>query len=204
MENRTVIIKDTRTQQLHKIMSSAVTLGQLIDQMEAQGIRCSDMVFNEGISNTTMVDRSSLLPTNMMYRGKVTNNLAIRLMMPDKNIASGNDPSRQELYDVIEERGLQKEIEDKFGKDYTQVTTEKLLGYITEYTREKYNDLFNTISKVKSEVDEEELPTFPMVVVDAMIEGYKKLAKELCLPIGATTYFIGELSKFLEQELSEV
>lgn len=120
MENRTIIIANNKTQRRYSIETSATTLGELQDQMTAQGIDFSGMTFTEGISKTQLLTRESLLPTNVMYKGQPTNNLVMLLTNPNKQIASGA-MSRKELYAKIKELGIQDDIKEEFGKNYTMV-----------------------------------------------------------------------------------
>ena len=120
MENRTIIIANNKTQRSYSIETSATTLGELQDQMTAQGIDFSGMTFTEGISKTQLLTRESLLPTNVMYKGQPTNNLVMLLTNPNKQIASGA-MNRKELYAKIKELGIQDSIKEEFGKNYTMV-----------------------------------------------------------------------------------
>ena len=120
MENRTIIIANNKTQRRYSIETNATTLGELQDQMSAQGIDFSGMTFTEGISKTQLLTRESLLPTNVMYKGQPTNNLVMLLTNPNKQIASGA-MNRKELYAKIKELGIQDSIKEEFGKNYTMV-----------------------------------------------------------------------------------
>ena len=120
MENRTILIANNKTQRRYSIETNATTLGELQDQMTAQGIDFSGMTFTEGISKTQLLTRDSLLPTNVMYKGAPTNNLVMLLTNPNKQIASGA-MNRKELYAKIKELGIQDSIKEEFGKNYTMV-----------------------------------------------------------------------------------
>ena len=129
METRQIVIANTRTQQRYIIESNATTLGELQDQLTEQGIDFEGMTFTEGISKTQLLDRDSLLPTNVMFRGEPTNNLVMLLTNTKKNIASGA-MSRSEVYQTIKERNLQEDIKEYFGDNFTRISTQELENYI--------------------------------------------------------------------------
>lgn len=130
--NRTIQIANTKTQQRHTIETSATTLGELQDQLTLQGIDFSGMTFTEGISKTQLLSRESILPTNVMYKGRPTNNLVILLTNTAKEIASGAT-TRAEVYALIKKYNLQEEVKNRFGKNFTQVSTENLMMVVDPY-----------------------------------------------------------------------
>ena len=144
MENRTIAIANTKTQRRYQIESSATTLGELQDEMLAQGIDFTGMTFTEGISKTQLLSRDSLLPTNVMYKGQPTNNLVMLLTNTTKQISSGacDERGRKEAYKILKEWGKesQDEIKDIYGKNYTLVKTDLLWQYIDENADEDYDD----------------------------------------------------------------
>ena len=97
--------------------------------MSAQGIDFTGMTFTEGISKTQLLNRESLLPTNVMYKGQPTNNLVMLLTNTTKQISSGA-MDRKEAYRLVKEKGLQKAIEEGEGTNYTRVKTDILEMYI--------------------------------------------------------------------------
>lgn len=133
MENREILIADTKTQKKYKFMTTATTLGELQDAMTAHGIDFSGMEFTEGITKTKLIGRDSLLPQNVMYRGVPTNNLVFLLTNTSKNIASGADTrGRKEAYEVIKDLGrdIMEAIKAEYGRNYTQVPTAALWAFI--------------------------------------------------------------------------
>ena len=142
-ETRKIQIANTKTQRRYTIETAATTLGELQDEMTAQGIDFTGMTFTEGISKTQLLNRESLLPTNVMYKGQPTNNLVMLLTNTTKNIASGCDErSRKEAYAIIKDLGKEfsDAIKEEYGKNYTQVTTNNLWAFIDENTEEEYLD----------------------------------------------------------------
>lgn len=129
MEVRTIQIANTKTQRRYTINTAATTLGELQDEMSAQGIDFTGMTFTEGISKTQLLNRESLLPTNVMYKGQPTNNLVMLLTNTTKQISSGA-MDRKEAYRLVKEMGLQKAIEEGEGTNYTRVKTDILEEYI--------------------------------------------------------------------------
>lgn len=131
MENREILIANTRTQRRDKVITDATTLGELKSALTSAGIDFSDMTFTEGISKTQLLDDATQLPQNVMYKGNPTNNLVILLTNTKKNIASGS-MSRQEAYAAIKEHNLQDEIKKVFGRNFTQVATEALETFLAK------------------------------------------------------------------------
>ena len=129
METRTILIANNKTQRRYNIETAATTLGELKAQMREQGIDYDGMTFTEGITKTQMVDDSSVLPTNVMYKGAPTNNLVMLLTNPNKQIASGA-MDRKEAYRLVKEMNLQDTIAEGEGINYTRVKTDVLEEYI--------------------------------------------------------------------------
>ena len=98
--------------------SNATTLGELKAEMTAQGIDYQNMDFMEGLTHTTMIDDAALLPSNVNYKGQVTNNLVFMLSTTNKQIRSGAY-DRKECYIKIKELNLQDEVKNVIGKNFT-------------------------------------------------------------------------------------
>ena len=124
MSNKRFTVIDTRSNSTKQWDSTATNLGELKRELETLGISTDGMAIQEGLTNTELVNDNSILPHDVPYRGTVTNNLVFRLTRAEKNIASGID--RKEVYDFINKLGLQQIIKDTFGRNFTQVSTEKL------------------------------------------------------------------------------
>ena len=131
MENREILVANTRTQRRDKIITNATTLGELKSALTSAGIDFSGMTFTEGISKTQLLDDATQLPQNVMYKGNPTNNLVILLTNTKKNIASGT-MSRQEAYAAIKGDNLQDKIKEVFGRNFTQVSTEALETFLAK------------------------------------------------------------------------
>lgn len=130
METRKVTIINSRTQSQKVITDSrATTLGELKAEMRERGIEYSDMTFFEGHMRAELKDDAAPLPTNIPYKGQVVNDLTFMLTSPEKKVKSGA-MKRKEAYDKITELGLQDECKRKYGRNYTQCTTEDLVSLI--------------------------------------------------------------------------
>lgn len=132
MENREILIANTNTQKRYKLTTGAETLGELKVAMAEAGIEYGSLEFTEGISKTKLLDDASQLPKNIMYKGNVTNNLVILLTNTKKNIESGipHPADRKAAYSIIKENNLQQEVINKFGRNFTQVSTNDLVEFI--------------------------------------------------------------------------
>ena len=139
MEERKILVANSKTQQRYELQSAATTLGELKAELREQNIDYSGMTFTEGFSKTQLLSDDSLLPTNVMHRGQVTNDLVILLTNTTKKIASGvEDRSRVAAYELINSLGedVKDAIRDAFGRNYTQVTTVDLWNFLDEYNDE--------------------------------------------------------------------
>jgi len=154
MNERIIKIANTKTQSRYQIKTSATTLGELQDQMTAQGIDFTGMTFTEGLSKTQLLNRDSLLPTNVMYKGQPTNDLVMLLTNTTKQISSGAI-DRKEAYRLVKELGLQESINEGEGINWTRVKTDVLETWINA-ARNGSEDIV-----VPDAIKEEEEPTKP-------------------------------------------
>lgn len=160
METRKILVANSKTQQRYELQSAATTLGELKAEMREQNINYSGMSFTEGFSKTQLLGDDSLLPTNVIHRGQVTNDLVILLTNTTKKIASGvEDRTRVAAYELINSLGedVKDAIRNEFGRNYTQVTTADLWNFLYEYNGEEedYDE--------DDEEDEEEYTTEEIV-----------------------------------------
>lgn len=153
---REILIANTKTQKRSKINSSAMTLGELKNELSAAGIDYSGMTFTEGISKTQLLDDATQLPQNVMYKGQPTNNLVILLTNTKKNIASGAG-SRAEAYQMVKEHDLQETIKDEFGTNYTHVSTNDLWNFIEEHVTFPSDTVETKDEEPMDESEEEEV-----------------------------------------------
>ena len=150
MNERKILVANSKTQQRTELQSAATTLGELKAELTAAGIDYSGMTFTEGFSKTQLLSDDSLLPTNVTHRGQVTNDLVILLTNTTKKIASGmEERSRTAAYslinslDDIDKEDVKEAIKEEFGRNYTQVTTEDLWAFLDNYLGEDEDDEYD-------------------------------------------------------------
>lgn len=129
METRKVTIISTKGQTKTTIETQATTLGELKVDMSASGIDYSDMAFYEGVSKTGLVNDDTILPSNLPFKGTVTNDLLVMLTVKDKKITSGA-MTRVEAYAAIKSNQLQSACVAAYGKNFTQCSTADLVSLI--------------------------------------------------------------------------
>ena len=156
MERKVTIIS-SRTRSQHVINSKATTLGELKEEARRAGIDFENMSWFEGHLRAELLEDSSPLPTDIPWRGTVTNDLTFMLSNSEKHIKSGN-PARTELYDKIKSSDLAGRCKELYGKNFTQCTNEQLNELITAYARPKYSCTEKDIMEIDKDVvgDKEE------------------------------------------------
>ena len=133
MRKITVLVESTQSK--HVLQSNATTLGELKDELRDKNISFnSDDVFKEGMSKTVLTTDESILPSNIPWRGEVTNDLIFMITAPQKKIKSGV-MTRAEVYAEIKRLKLQDTISKKVGKNFTQCSTALLLTFIDEASK---------------------------------------------------------------------
>ncbi len=163
MERKVTILsnKGTNTKVINTL---ATTRGELELDMTAAGINFEGMSFFEGISKTELMDSNSALPSNLTYKGQVTNDLVILLTVKDKKIASGLDRTRKEIYKEINENNFQDEISSIYNKSYTILPNTLL------------NEFLDNKMVVKESISELDLNVFQqtsfalILIIDELIE----------------------------------
>lgn len=176
MENREILVANTRTQRRDKVVTDATTLGELKSALTSAGIDFSGMTFTEGISKTQLLGDATQLPQNVMYKGNPTNNLVILLTNTKKNIASGA-MSRQEAYAAIKANSLQEEVKRVFKRNFTQVPTEALETFLAKNNAIEAGTPDTTTSAGsdfdvdrQEKVSETEKDTLPMFIDDIITD----------------------------------
>lgn len=133
MRKITVLVESTQSK--HVLQSNATTLGELKDELREKNISFnSDDVFKEGMSKTVLTTDESILPSNIPWRGEVTNDLIFMITAPQKKIKSGV-MTRLEVYAEVKRLNLQDTISKKVGKNFTQCSTATLLTFIDEASK---------------------------------------------------------------------
>ena len=124
----TVLVESTQSKVVFE--SNATTLGELKNELREKQVRYdSDCVFKEAASKTILTSDESVLPSNIPWKGQVTNDLVFMVTAPQKKIKSGA-MDRKEAYVRVRELGLQVKIQEHEGKNFTQCATAVLISYI--------------------------------------------------------------------------
>lgn len=124
----TVLVESTQSKVVFE--SNATTLGELKNELRERQVRYdSDCVFKEAASKTILTSDESILPSNIPWKGQVTNDLVFMVTAPQKKIRSGA-MDRKEAYARVKELGLQGRIQELEGKNFTQCSTAILISYI--------------------------------------------------------------------------
>lgn len=124
----TVLVESTQSKVVFE--SNATTLGELKNELREKQVRYdSDCVFKEAASKTILTSDESILPSNIPWKGQVTNDLVFMVTAPQKKIKSGA-MDRKEAYVRVRELGLQGKIQEHEGKNFTQCSTAVLISYI--------------------------------------------------------------------------
>ena len=170
MEARKITVVSTQTQRKSVITTGAETLAELKSALDEAGINYDGMTFYEGTSRTELKDNASVLPKDVPYKGTTTNELVFMLTNTNKKIRSGG-MSRAEAYAAIKANNLQDAVKSKFGKNFTQCSTEDLIGMLAKSVGTKSAAKAKEASKVakpaaKEETKAETKAEKPVEVVD--------------------------------------
>ena len=170
MRKITVLVESTQSK--HVLQSNATTLGELKDELREKNISFnSDDVFKEGMSKTVLTTDESILPSNIPWRGEVTNDLIFMVTAPQKKIKSGA-MTRAEVYAEVKRLNLQDTISKKMGKNFTQCSTAILLTFIDEASKNSCKA--NTPAPIAKEKKVKSNPT-PEVVESVTFCALKEL-----------------------------
>ena len=174
MRKITVLVESTQSK--HVLQSNATTLGELKDELRDKNISFnSDDVFKEGMSKTVLTTDESILPSNIPWRGEVTNDLIFMVTAPQKKIKSGV-MTRAEVYAEVKRLNLQDTISKKVGKNFTQCSTAVLLTFIDEASKNSCKA--KTPAPVAKEKKVKSNPT-PEVVESVTFCALKELIAEM-------------------------
>lgn len=130
MEARTIWVLDRATNTHVKIITDATTFGELKQAAKAAGVNYEGKDWLERISQQSPLSDESILPTNLPWQGKVTNDLVFVLTDTNKKIKSGL--GRNEILEKVRDLGLQQELKLKYGKPYTNINNDTLLKEVEE------------------------------------------------------------------------
>lgn len=131
--------------------TEATTIGELLVDLDANGINYNGMTLYEGLTRSSFspLTPEAILPHDVDYTNKrtgehvVTSNLVFMLTTTDKKTSSG--ASRSELYTFIKANSLSEAITALFGRNFTQVKTVDLEKFVED----------NKKSEAKKDIKEE-------------------------------------------------
>lgn len=137
----TVLVESTQSKVVFQ--SDATTLGELKNELRERQVNYdSDSVFKEAMTKSILASDKSPLPSNIPWKGQVTNDLVFMVTAPQKKIKSGV-LNRKEAYDKVRELGLMDKIQKTEGKNFTQCSTVILISYIEEAQKNAANKAKN-------------------------------------------------------------
>lgn len=135
METRKITVVDSQSQSVKVIMSAAETLGELKQDLSANGYSLENKAFYEGLTRIELKTDNSILPHDVPRNGTTTNELVIRITTAQKKINSGM--TRAEVYQAIKEKNLAETVKNMYGKNFTQCSTADLLAVIANFSSKK-------------------------------------------------------------------
>lgn len=135
METRKITVVDSQSQSVKVIMSTAETLGELKQDLSANGYNLENKAFYEGLTRIELKTDNSILPHDVPRNGTTTNELVIRITTAQKKINSGM--TRAEVYQTIKEKNLAETVKNMYGKNFTQCSTADLLAVIANFSSKK-------------------------------------------------------------------
>ena len=124
MKNFTVI--DTDTQSTRVIQSEANTVAELKRDLISNGFDVNEKIIQEGLTKMELKNDTDLLPHDVMRNGTTTNDLVFRLIRENKKVKSGA-LSRADVYAKVKSLNLAEVIKNKYGKNFTQCSTDVLI-----------------------------------------------------------------------------
>lgn len=183
MEARNITVVNTRTQTRIDFTSTAETLGELKKDFTANGIDYADMAFYEGISKATFEDDAAILPTNLPWKGKRTNDLSFMLTEKRNKIKNGAVSTRTEAYNYVKENNLQKEVEAKYGDNFTRCKTAQLVEFCNNHAQPKAAPA-KKAPKTAKKVVKVEKKVVAKKAAEAVVCKAKKAVKEVVASCG--------------------
>ena len=151
METRKITIIDNKNQSQKVITDSkATTLGELKSEMRARGISYDGCTFYCGQMRAELKDDAAPLPMTVMYRGQEVSDLTFLLTAPEKKIKSGA-MSRAEAYSKIKSMSLGELCKEKYGKNFTQCSTNDLIALIEGNSNTKASETPKALKVTKKE-----------------------------------------------------
>ena len=133
MESRKITVLVEATQKKYVLMSSATKLSELKEELAQKGVTTNDSdSFKESRSKSILTSPESVLPTNIPWKGGITNELVFMVSKAERKIKLGMK-SRNEIVALIKSYGLLDEVKEETGKNYTNVSTAVLSEIVDKY-----------------------------------------------------------------------
>lgn len=130
---RTITVYNSSTQEKKVFENVEVnTLAEVKSLLRENGISYDGMDFMEGVSQTKLLNDTSVLPHDIPYKGSTTNDLLIYMTLKDKKVRSGVDfksMDRRTLLGYIKEHGWVEEVNKAFNANYTRVSSASLIDF---------------------------------------------------------------------------
>lgn len=130
---RTITVYNSSTQEKKVFENVEVnTLAEVKSLLRENGINYDDMDFMEGVSQTKLLNDTSVLPHDIPYKGSTTNDLLIYMTLKDKKVRSGVDfksMDRRTLLGYIKDHGWVEEVNKVFNANYTRVSSASLIDF---------------------------------------------------------------------------
>lgn len=133
MESRKITVLVEATQKKYVLLSSATKLSELKEELAQKGVITDDNdSFKESRSKSILTSPDSILPTNIPWKGGITNELVFMISKAERKIKLGMK-SRNEIVALIKSYGLLDEVKEMTGKNYTNVSTVVLSEIVDKY-----------------------------------------------------------------------
>lgn len=130
---RTITVYNSSTQEKKVFENVEVnTLAEVKSILRENGINYDGMDFMEGVSQTKLLNDTSVLPHDIPYKGSTTNDLLIYMTLKDKKVRSGVDfksMDRRSLLGYIKDHGWVEEVNKAFNANYTRVSSASLIDF---------------------------------------------------------------------------
>ena len=130
---RTITVYNSSTQEKKVFENVEVsTLAEVKSLLRENGISYDGMDFMEGVSQTKLLNDTSVLPHDIPYKGSTTNDLLIYMTLKDKKVRSGVDfksMDRRTLLGYIKNHGWVEEVNKVFNANYTRVSSASLIDF---------------------------------------------------------------------------
>lgn len=130
---RTITVYNSSTQEKKVFENVEVnTLAEVKSLLRENGINYDGMDFMEGVSQTKLLNDTSVLPHDIPYKGSTTNDLLIYMTLKDKKVRSGVDfksMDRRTLLGYIKDHGWVEEVNKVFNANYTRVSSASLIDF---------------------------------------------------------------------------